>query len=220
MGDFRVMLSDGIFLCENNQYVLEGYELPGNIVEVFGSALGYARNTFCEKYNLYGNSFINSRIFSYTEQLYIKLIRIRTIEDSGINHVGDSLLDDWTAVMNYSVVALVHIFGLKTKDLLESKSLESKSLEISLAEFLCYYDREIYGCISVLKLKNGDYNDIWKELRLGCITDFVLTKIQRLRFMEGEQGKDWEDHFDVYVSIYRDIFNYGLFVVSRLLSKI
>jgi hypothetical protein len=214
MGDFRVMLSDGIYLCENNQYVLEGYELPKNILEIYGSGLSYARNTFIEKYKVYGNSFINHRIFSYTEQLYIKLIRIRNIETSGVNHVGDSLLDDWAAVMNYSIVALVHIFGLKAEGL-----FERISKEISLEAFLCYYDRELYGCISLLELKNGDYKDIWKELRLGCITDFVLAKIQRLRFMEGEEGIGWEEHFDVYVSIYRDIFNYGLFVVNRLLSK-
>ena len=61
---------------------------------------------------------------------------------------------------------------------------------------------------ALMMRKNHDYGEAWREMRISSYTDMVLTKLQRLRQIEDNQGSTKisegpEGH-------YSDIANYSI----------
>ena len=62
--------------------------------------------------------------------------------------------------------------------------------------------------------KNHDYNEAWRDMRISSYTDFILTKIQRIKEIEGLDGKTLvSEGID---SIYMDIINYACFGAIKM----
>ena len=62
--------------------------------------------------------------------------------------------------------------------------------------------------------KNHDYDEAWRNMRVSSYTDFILTKIQRVKEIEDLDG-------DTLVSEgidanYMDIINYAVFGVIKI----
>ena len=65
------------------------------------------RALFEKKTRDYGTSWRILRLPSLTDQIFIKANRIRSIQESGENRVGDDVRDEFVAMVNYAVMALV-----------------------------------------------------------------------------------------------------------------
>jgi hypothetical protein len=68
-----------------------------------------------------------------------------------------------------------------------------------------------------MKRKNHDYDEAWRGMRVSSYTDFILTKIERIKEIEeielrGEMLKASEG----IDSNYMDIINYAVFGAIKL----
>jgi hypothetical protein len=60
-----------------------------------------------------------------------------------------------------------------------------------------------------MKRKNHDYDEAWRSMRISSYTDFILTKIERIKEIENLQGETLvSEGIDAN---YKDIINYAVF---------
>lgn len=161
------------------------------------------RELLLAKHRDYGSSWRILRPSSLTDQLYIKAKRIRSIEESGINMVGDSIEGEYQGLVNYSVMALLQL------------SLpEDTPLELTEEDLARFYDREIDTSLRLMMKKNQDYGEGWREMRLSSITDLILAKLLRIKQIEDNAGNtEVSEGLDAN---YLDIINYAIFALIRI----
>lgn len=67
------------------------------------------QSLFEKKHKDYGSTWRVNRMKSLTDQLFIKIMRIRQLQESGKNLVGDSIESEYVALVNYSIVCLIQL---------------------------------------------------------------------------------------------------------------
>ena len=153
----------------------------------------------------YGTSWRILRLPSLTDQLFIKASRIRSIEEKGLQKVGDSIEIEFTGLVNYSLIALIQL------------SLpEGAPSDLPVEEVKKLYEREAAVTRELLADKNHDYDEIWREMRISSITDIILMKLLRIKQIEDNQGKTTVS--EGLAANYRDILNYAVFALIRVKS--
>ena len=80
----------------------------------FTNVINVCRDIFSKKTKDYGTAWRILRPSSLTDQLFIKAQRIRTLQETGENRVGENIEDEFIAIVNYCVMAIVQ---LREKDL-------------------------------------------------------------------------------------------------------
>ena len=71
-----------------------------------------------------------------------------------------------------------------------------------------------YDSLSKVLKKNHDYNEAWRSMRTTSYTDFILTKIERIKEIENIQGATLvSEGIDAN---YMDIINYAVFGAIKL----
>lgn len=161
------------------------------------------RQLLLAKHRDYGSSWRIMRPASLTDQLYIKAKRIRSIEESGDNQVGDSIEGEYQGLVNYSILALIQL------------SLpEGYPLELSEADLGRLYDGEVGRSLELMMKKNQDYGEVWREMRLSSITDLILAKLLRIKQIEDNAGNT--EVSEGREANYRDIVNYAVFALIRM----
>jgi len=177
--------------------------LPENTLEQYDCAFQLCRAIFEAKTKDYGTSWRVLRPRSITDQLFIKAKRIRTIDESGEQHVAEGIDDEFRACVNYGIIALIQL------------SLEEDfPEELMPDEALHLYDRE-YGSVRELMLaKNHDYGEAWRDMRISSFTDMILSKVQRIKQIEDNDGNTLiSEGVD---GNYKDIINYAIFALIQL----
>lgn len=171
-------------------------------LEQFDAVIGDCRRIYAEKLADYGASWRIMRPRSITDQLYIKAKRIRTLEE-GEALVNEGILGEFYAIVNYGVMGLIQLeLGF------------ADEADISLEQAVELYDRYVRVIRDLLAAKTHDYGDAWRGMRVNSYTDFILTKIQRVKEIEGNSG-----HTIISEGIdsnYLDIINYAVFAVIKL----
>ncbi len=161
------------------------------------------REIFVNKAKDYGTSWRVLRLSSITDQLFIKAKRIRTLEETGINKVGESTEGEYMAMVNYGIIALIQI---SLKDVNE--------LEIDLEKVLSLYNQKIEETRDLMLAKNHDYGEAWRDMRVTSFSDLILTKILRIKQIEGNDGKTLiSEGVDAN---YQDIINYSVFALIKM----
>ena len=65
--------------------------------------------------------------------------------------------------------------------------------------------------------KNHDYGEAWRDMRVSSYTDFILTKLQRIKEIEAHSGATLvSEGIDAN---YMDIINYAVFGVIKLYEE-
>ncbi len=91
------------------------------------------------------------------------------------------------------------------------------SADISPERALELYDEKVRLARELLAAKTHDYGDAWRGMRVNSYTDFILTKIQRVKEIEGNSGRTIvSEGID---SNYLDIINYAVFAVIKLTQE-
>ena len=161
------------------------------------------RTLFEKKLHDYGASWRLLRPSSLTDQLFIKAKRIRSLEIKKISLVDEGILPEFIALINYGIVGLIQL----------EKGF-ADSVDIDVNEAMALYDRHAKEALELMLRKNHDYDEAWRNMRVSSYTDFILTKIQRVKEIEDLDG-------DTLVSEgidanYMDIINYAVFGVIKI----
>ena len=161
------------------------------------------RTLFEKKLHDYGASWRILRPSSLTDQLFIKAKRIRSLEKKKISLVDEGILPEFIALINYGIVGLIQL----------EKGF-ADSVDIDVNEAMALYDRHAKEALELMLRKNHDYDEAWRNMRVSSYTDFILTKIQRVKEIEDLDG-------DTLVSEgidanYMDIINYAVFGVIKI----
>lgn len=165
------------------------------------------RALFIQKAQDYGTSWRILRLPSLTDQIYIKAQRIRSIEETGVNKVGDSVQSEYAAIINYCVIALL---------LMELKPMSEQEKETYLKteRLQNHYNRIIDSTWALLEKKNHDYGEAWRDMRVSSLTDMILTKLLRLKQIEDNAGVTIASEGPE--GSYVDILNYAVFALIHL----
>ena len=161
------------------------------------------RNLFEKKLHDYGASWRILRPQSLTDQLFIKAKRIRSLEIKKESLVGEGIRPEFIALINYGIVGLIQL-----------ANGFSDTVDMQAKEAMALYDRYAVEALELMKRKNHDYDEAWRGMRVSSYTDFILTKIERIKEIENLQG-------DTLVSEgidanYMDIINYAVFGAIKL----
>lgn len=161
---------------------------------------------FEKKLHDYGTSWEVMRVSSLTDQIFIKAKRIRNIEDQEFQKIEDSIASEWIGIVNYSIIALIVLAKGKQEVSLQQQI----SIENAVQQYLVFFTT----AFELMKNKNQDYGEVWREMRLSSITDLVLSKIFRIKQIEDLKDKTLIS--ESKESIYLDMINYGVFSLIRL----
>ena len=174
-----------------------------NTNQQFKEALELCRDIFQKKLYDYKPSWRMLRPQSLTDQLFIKAKRIRTLEVTGESLVGEGILPEFMALINYGIVGLIQIYhGF------------SDTVDITVDEAMRWYDQYAKEALELMKRKNHDYDEAWRGMRVSSYTDFILTKIERIKEIENLGGETLvSEGIDAN---YMDIINYAVFGAIKL----
>lgn len=169
----------------------------------FRNALVKCREVFEQKLHDYGASWRILRPSSLTDQLFIKAMRIRTLEVKHQSLVGEGILPEFLALVNYGLVGLIQL-----------ERGYADSTDITPAEALDLYDHHAEETLQLMLRKNHDYGEAWRGMRVSSYTDFILTKLQRVKEIEDLDGVTIVS--EGIASNYQDIINYAVFGIIKL----
>lgn len=140
---------------------------------------------------------------SLTDQLFIKAKRIRSLEIKKEALVDEGILPEFIAIVNYGIVGLIQL----------EKGF-ADSVDMDNATAIALYDKYAAEALSLMKRKNHDYDEAWRSMRVSSYTDFILTKIERVKEIENLNGNTMvSEGID---SNYMDIINYAVFGAIKL----
>ncbi len=169
----------------------------------FQDIMKECRELFAKKLHDYGASWRILRPSSLTDQLYIKAKRIRSLELTGQSLVGDGIRPEFIALINYGIVGLIQL----------EKGF-ADAVDMTADEALTLYDVHATEVFELMMKKNHDYGEAWREMRVSSYTDFILTKLERVKELEDLHGRALvSEGIDAN---YQDIINYAVFGAIRL----
>lgn len=171
--------------------------------EQYLNVIQTCKEIFIKKTNDYGTAWRILRSSSLTDQIFIKAQRIRTIQETGENKVGESIVDEFKAIVNYCIMALIQ---------LEKKELTS--MDLSLQQAVTLYEEYSTKAFDLMLKKNHDYGEAWRDMRVSSLTDLILMKILRVKQIEDNKGQTLiSEGIDAN---YYDMLNYAVFSLIHL----
>jgi hypothetical protein len=161
------------------------------------------REIFQNKTKDYGTAWRIARASSLTDQIFIKANRIRTIQETKMNKVGESIEGEFGAIINYCIMAIIQVR--------HNNELE---LELSEATAVELYDKIAFEAKELMENKNHDYGEAWRDMRVSSLTDMILMKLLRVKQMEDNDGVTIAS--EGIDSNYFDMLNYAVFALIHL----
>jgi hypothetical protein len=169
----------------------------------YSDVINVCRDIFIKKTTDYGTAWRILRPSSLTDQLFIKAQRIRTIQETGQNKVGDRIEDEFVAIVNYCIMALIQL-----------KETTLKEQELAPEQALNLYNKYAEEAFQLMSKKNHDYGEAWREMRVSSLTDLILMKILRVKQIEDNSGSTLiSEGIDAN---YFDMLNYAVFALIHL----
>ena len=169
----------------------------------YTNIINVCREIFSKKTKDYGTAWRILRPTSLTDQIFIKAQRIRTIQETGENRVGESIDAEFIAIVNYCLMAIIQV---REKDLDE--------VEINPDVAISLYDKYSKEAFDLMMKKNHDYGEAWRDMRVSSLTDLILMKILRVKQIEDNKGSTLiSEGIDAN---YFDMLNYSVFALIHL----
>lgn len=171
-----------------------------NTNQQYDAAVHQCRDIFIKKTKDYGTSWRVLRPISIVDQVFIKAQRIRTIQEKGVQRVGEDIQGEFIAMVNYSLIGLIQ-YDLP-QDTME---------DLPVAQVEQLYDEKIRIVKAVMLDKNHDYGEAWRDLSQQSFVDLILMKLMRIRQILQNEGKTLiSEGIDAN---FIDIINYSLFAL-------
>ena len=177
-----------------------------NTEEQFKNVMKECRELFNKKLHDYGASWRLLRPESLTDQLLIKAKRIRSLEIKKKSLVGEGIRPEFIGLINYGIIGLIQ---------LEHGFVDA--VDMTTEEALSLYDKYAKAALELMLKKNHDYDEVWRAMRVSSYTDFILTKLVRIKEIEDINGQTLvSEGIDAN---YMDIINCAVFGVIKLTEK-
>ena len=170
---------------------------------LFDEVIAICRELFIKKTKDYGTAWRILRLPSLTDQIYIKALRIRSLQELSSRKIDEGERSEFIGIINYAIMALVQI----EKGVAEEPDL-------NLEQALVLYDEQVAITKSLMEDKNHDYGEAWKDLRVSSLTDLILQKLLRVKQIEDNQGITLVS--EGIAANYQDIINYAVFALIHL----
>jgi hypothetical protein len=134
------------------------------------------------------------------DQIFIKALRIRTIQDLNTQKVGDDIPSEFKGILNYAVIGLMQLeLG---KPLVE---------ELPVEQVDAMYNAGIQLAKTTMLDKNHDYGEAWREMSQQSFADLILMKLMRIKQILNNDGRTLiSEGIDAN---YIDIVNYAAFAL-------
>ncbi|ULQ57633.1 DUF1599 domain-containing protein [Flavihumibacter rivuli] len=169
----------------------------------YDQAINHCKEIFIKKTRDYGTSWRVYRPVSIVDQIFIKAKRIRTIQETGKQMVGDSVQSEFMGILNYAVIGLVQL--QLPKDAPED--LDPNKVEQA-------YDEQVNRARELMAQKNHDYGEAWRDMSQESFVDLILSKLLRIRQILANEGRTLiSEGIDAN---YLDIFNYAAFALIMI----
>ena len=172
----------------------------------YRQVISHCKALFDKKNKDYGTSWRILRLPSLTDQIFIKAQRIRSIQDKGSQRIEDGIEGEFIGIINYCIIALIQ------------KSLDSSDqMEFSAEELSGFYDLQVETTLELLRNKNHDYGEAWRDMRVSSMTDLILMKIFRTKQIENNQGVTLVS--EGVEANYQDMLNYAVFCLIKFMEE-
>ena len=168
----------------------------------FDEILKYCQELFTKKLQDYGPAFRVLRASSITDQLFIKASRIRTLQMTSDKKIEESEEDEFVAIVNYSIIGLIQLEKGFADDVNEDKQL-----------IISWYEKFAAEGKNLMEMKNHDYGEAWRDMRISSITDLIYQKILRTKQIEDNEGKTLVS--EGISANYFDMLNYAVFCLIK-----
>ena len=87
-------------------------------------------------------------------------------------------------------------------------------MDINEEQALAHYDRYAKKAMDLMKAKNHDYGEAWRDMRISSYTDLILMKINRTKQIEDLAGQTLvSEGIDAN---YMDMINYSVFGIIKI----
>lgn len=171
--------------------------------EQYDAVIKKCRSLFINKLKDYGAAWRILRLPSLTDQIFIKALRIRQLQENEIRKVDEDEVSEFTGIINYAIMALIQ---------LENGVAEQP--DMSSEEATQLYDKHIMITKRLMENKNHDYGEAWRDMRVSSLTDLILQKLLRVKQIENNAGKTIvSEGIDAN---YQDMVNYAVFALIHL----
>lgn len=166
----------------------------------YDTAVAQSREIFMKKTRDYGTAWRVLRTISVVDQIFIKALRIRTIQDLQVQKVGDDIPSEFKGILNYAVIGLMQLE-------LGNPIVE----ELPADEVDQLYTKAIAFAKDTMLDKNHDYGEAWREMSQQSFADLILMKLMRIKQILANDGKTLiSEGIDAN---YVDIINYSVFAL-------
>jgi hypothetical protein len=169
----------------------------------YDAVISTCQTIFEKKTKDYGTAWRILRLPSITDQIMIKALRIRTIQEKGTQQVAEDIDEELIGIINYSIIALIQL-----------ALPQEAPLEISYQELAPLYEEIIHVTKALQYAKNHDYGEAWRGMRLSSIVDIILMKLLRIKRIEDNQGTTLIS--EGVGPNYQDIINYAVFSLLKI----
>lgn len=182
---------------------MDKFTVMKNTSEQFDKIISVCRTLFVNKTKDYGTAWRILRLPSLTDQIYIKALRIRNIQENEVRKIDEGEASEFIGIINYSLMALIQL----------DKGI-GKYPDLNLEEATVLYDEKIALTKSLMEAKNHDYGEAWRDMRISSLTDLILQKLLRVKQIEDNKGKTIvSEGLDAN---YQDMINYSVFALILL----
>ena len=169
----------------------------------YDQAIASCSDIFIKKTKDYGTAWRVLRIISVVDQIFIKALRIRTIQDKGFQKVDDGIQDEFKGIINYAVIGLIQL-----------KLDDPKVEDMPVAQVQELYQQNVDFAKSTMLDKNHDYGEAWRDMSQESYADMILVKLLRIRQILTNDGKTLiSEGIDAN---FVDILNYATFALIQI----
>ncbi len=172
-------------------------------IQQYDKELQQCVDIFKNKSKDYGTSWRVLRPISIADQIMIKGLRIRNIQETGTQVIDENIEDEFRGIANYGIIAQIQLV-----------LQEDDEWELSADKATKLYEEKADEIRSLMLKKNTDYGEAWRKMTQESMVDLILSKLQRIRRIIAQKGKTLvSEGMDAN---FADIVNYALFALIKM----
>jgi len=177
--------------------------LKNQTEQEYNQVVSACKTLFEKKTSDYGTAWRILRLSSLTDQIFIKAQRIRSIQEKGTQQVDDPVTEEFVGIINYCIIAQIQL-----------ELQHNTQMELNFQDLEPLYDKVVTDTSDLLKNKNHDYGEAWRDMRVSSMTDIILMKLLRVKQIEDNAGKTLVS--EGIRANYQDMMNYAVFCLIKL----
>ena len=164
----------------------------------YDAVIKSCKDIFLKKTADYGTAWRVLRPISVVDQIFIKALRIRTIQDKKLQLVGDNIADEFKGIVNYAVIGMIQL-----------ELGDAQIEELPVEQVSEWYEKWVQFAKDTMLNKNHDYGEAWRDMSQESFADLIIMKLQRIKQILANDGKTIiSEGIDAN---YVDILNYSVF---------